>query len=62
MFFLLSESVHQLLEENETCLSQLTSLLQEATQDPEYSIMVRREGVTVALLTVVALTLVCLYL
>ncbi|XP_011601695.1 inhibitor of nuclear factor kappa-B kinase subunit alpha-like isoform X1 [Takifugu rubripes] len=33
------ESVHQLLEENENYLSQLTSLLQETTRDPEYSIM-----------------------
>lgn len=61
MFFFFSESVHQLLEENENYLSQLTSLLQETTQDPEYSFMVRCEGVSVVTLTVMALT-VLLYL
>lgn len=34
-----SESVHQLLDENQRYLSQLTSLLQDATQDTEHSVM-----------------------
>lgn len=41
IFFFFSVSVHQLLEENENYLSQLTSMLQETTKDTEYSVMVR---------------------
>ena len=36
-----SESVHQLLDENQRYLGQLTSLLQDATQEMEPSVMVR---------------------
>uniref|UniRef100_A0A4W6DVK7 Inhibitor of nuclear factor kappa-B kinase subunit alpha n=1 Tax=Lates calcarifer TaxID=8187 RepID=A0A4W6DVK7_LATCA len=35
-----SETVHQLLDENQRYLSQLTSLLQDATQEMEHSVMV----------------------
>lgn len=38
LFF--SETVHQLLDENQRYLSQLTSLLQDATQEMEHSVMV----------------------
>uniref|UniRef100_A0A669CM06 Inhibitor of nuclear factor kappa-B kinase subunit alpha n=1 Tax=Oreochromis niloticus TaxID=8128 RepID=A0A669CM06_ORENI len=38
--FSFSETVHQLLDENQRYLSQLTSLLQDATQEMEHSIMV----------------------
>lgn len=41
IFFFFSVSVHQLLEENENYLSQLTSMLQETTKDTEYSVLVR---------------------
>uniref|UniRef100_A0A8C9ZYW0 Inhibitor of nuclear factor kappa-B kinase subunit alpha n=1 Tax=Sander lucioperca TaxID=283035 RepID=A0A8C9ZYW0_SANLU len=37
LFF--SETVHQLLDENQRYLSQLTSLLQDATQEMEHSVM-----------------------
>ena len=40
-----SETVHQLLDENQRYLSQLTSLLQDATQEMEHSIMVWYTGV-----------------
>uniref|UniRef100_A0A7N5ZV57 Inhibitor of nuclear factor kappa-B kinase subunit alpha n=1 Tax=Anabas testudineus TaxID=64144 RepID=A0A7N5ZV57_ANATE len=36
----LSETVHQLLDENHRYLTQLTSLLQDATQEMEHSVMV----------------------
>uniref|UniRef100_A0A667WZ75 Inhibitor of nuclear factor kappa-B kinase subunit alpha n=1 Tax=Myripristis murdjan TaxID=586833 RepID=A0A667WZ75_9TELE len=36
-----SESVHQLLEENQRYLTQLTSLLQDTTQEMEHSVMVQ---------------------
>lgn len=36
-----SETVHQLLDENQRYLSQLTSLLQDATQEMDYSVMVQ---------------------
>uniref|UniRef100_A0A8C3AM54 Inhibitor of nuclear factor kappa-B kinase subunit alpha n=1 Tax=Cyclopterus lumpus TaxID=8103 RepID=A0A8C3AM54_CYCLU len=38
-FVFFSETVNQLLEENQRYLSQLTSLLQDATQDMEHSVM-----------------------
>lgn len=47
-FFSFSESVHHLLDENQRFLSQLTSLLQDTTQEMEHSIMVCtgvREGI-----------------
>lgn len=37
----LSDSVHHLLEENQRYLSQLTSLLQDTTQEMEHSVVVR---------------------
>uniref|UniRef100_A0A665UFK6 Inhibitor of nuclear factor kappa-B kinase subunit alpha n=1 Tax=Echeneis naucrates TaxID=173247 RepID=A0A665UFK6_ECHNA len=40
-----SETVHQLLDENQRYLSQLTSLLQDATQEMECSVMVQYMGV-----------------
>ena len=39
-FVSFSESVHQLLDENQRYLSQLTSLLQDTTQEMEHSVMV----------------------
>uniref|UniRef100_A0A8C4DCZ0 Inhibitor of nuclear factor kappa-B kinase subunit alpha n=1 Tax=Dicentrarchus labrax TaxID=13489 RepID=A0A8C4DCZ0_DICLA len=44
-FVSFSETVHQLLDENQRYLSQLTSLLQDATQEMEHSVMVRYTGV-----------------
>lgn len=44
-FISFSETVHQLLDENQRYLSQLTSLLQDATQEMEHSIMVWYAGV-----------------
>lgn len=44
-FVFFSETVYQLLEENQRYLSQLTSLLQDATQDMENSVMVWYRGV-----------------
>lgn len=44
-FFSFSESVHHLLDENQRFLSQLTSLLQDTTQEMEHSIMVCYTGV-----------------
>uniref|UniRef100_A0AAQ5YY97 Inhibitor of nuclear factor kappa-B kinase subunit alpha n=1 Tax=Amphiprion ocellaris TaxID=80972 RepID=A0AAQ5YY97_AMPOC len=40
LLFSFSETVHQLLDENQRYLGQLTSLLQDATQEMEHSVMV----------------------
>ena len=43
--FSFSETVRQLLDDNQRYLSQLTSLLQDATQEMEHSVMVCYTGV-----------------
>lgn len=44
-FVSFSKTVHQLLDENELYLSQLTSLLQDANQEMEHSVMVGHGGI-----------------
>lgn len=43
-FVSFSETVHQLLDENQRYLSKLTSMLQDATQEMEHSVMVWYTG------------------